>query len=295
MVLGCRKYRYKLASKLIAHNPKTNGLLRLVVETKDFHNQFNPVPEHQLLTIAWNRGPTQVVYTDNEQHEFPNNSVLALMINQDFRFERPETVVAWQFNRQFYCIIDHDQEVSCVGLLFYGSAGFPAIQLDKEEVRKIDLLYQVFLDEFEDRDNLQEDMLRMLLKRLIIKITRLYKKQTDIQRIPAEELDIVRQFNLLIEKHYKKWHQVQDYAAEMNKSPKTLSNLFAQYNAKSPLKVLHERIILEAKKMLLYTDFSVKEIAFELGFQEVPPFNRLFKKMTSLSPSKFRKAVKVYQ
>ena len=274
---------------LILHNNKTGGLLRLIIREKNFHNQFKLVPNNQLLTIAWNRGTNQYIYTDNERHEFPTDSVVSLMINQNFQFEYPEDIVAWQFNRQFYCIIDHDKEVSCVGLLFYGSAGFPAIQLNATEVRKIDLLYQVFLDEFEDRDNLQEDMLRMLLKRLIIKITRLYKKQTNIQRIPEQELGAVRQFNLLVEKHYKEWHQVQDYALAMNKSPKTLSNLFAQYNAKSPLKVLHERIILEAKKMLIYTDNSIKEIAFELGFQEVPPFNRPFKKITSLSPSNFRK------
>ncbi|MEM9889040.1 MAG: helix-turn-helix domain-containing protein [Bacteroidota bacterium] len=276
-------------NKLTLHNRKTGSFLKLVVKEKDFHNSFHIIPKNQLLTIAWNRGIDQIIRTDSEQHKFPTNSVVALMINQNFQFERPEEIVAWQFNRQFYCIIDHDKEVSCVGLLFYGSAGFPAIRLNKEEVRKIDLLYQVFLDEFEDQDNLQEDMLRMLLKRLIIKITRLYKKQSDIQRIPEQELDIVRQFNLLVEKHHKEWHQVQDYAAEMNKSPKTLSNLFAQYNSKSPLKVLHERIILEAKKMLLYTDYSIKEIAFELGFQEVPPFNRLFKKITAETPSNFRK------
>ena len=105
-------------------------------------------------------------------------------------------------------------------------------------------------------------------------------------------MDIVRQFNLLVEKRYKEWHQVQDYAGELNKSPKTLSNLFSKLSNKSPLKIIHDRIILEAKRLLIYTDYTIKEIAYEIGFEEVPPFNRLFKKMIQETPSEFRKTVK---
>ncbi len=272
------------------HNAKTGGLLRLHVNSSLFKGSSKE--KEGLLTIAWNRGEDQTITVDEQEHLFPANSIVTMMLNQTFSFERAEDVLAWQFNRGFYCIVDHDKEVSCVGLLFYGSAEFPVIILDKTEVGKINLLYQVFVEEFEDHDNLQEDMLRMLLKRLIIKTTRLYKKQIHAEPVPAIELDLVRQFHMLINVHYKEWHQVQDYANKMNKSPKTLSNIFAQYNSKSPLKVLHDRIILEAKRLLIYTDHSVKEIAFELGFEEIPPFNRLFKKITADTPSNFRKSLK---
>ena len=212
--------------------------------------------------------------------------------NQHFEFSKPEHIIAWQFNRDFYCIVDHDIEVSCSGLIFYGSTDQLVITLDEKEKAKIDLLYKVFVDEFEERDNLQEDMIRMLLKRLIIKITRLYKLQSNISTIVTEDLDLVRQFNLLVERHFKEWHQVQDYAGELNKSPKTLSNLFSKFSNKSPLKIIHERIILEAKRLLIYSEFTIKEIAYELGFQEVPPFNRLFKKIVVETPSDFRKSMK---
>ena len=272
-------------------NANTGGILRLIAEDAELQGVYDSDSTENVLTLAWNDGEKQCVTIDGQKFNCPKNTVIALMSNQSFSFERPEKIVAWQFNRQFYCIVDHDKEVSCSGLLFYGSSTHPFIALDDGEHKKIDLLYQVFIEEFEDRDNLQEDMLRMLLKRLIIKTTRLYKKQTDVYAVPSTELDIVREYNLMVENHFKEWHQVQDFANEMNKSPKTLSNLFSQHHSKSPLKILHERIILEAKRMLIYTDQSIKEIAYDLGFEEVPTFNRLFKKITSSTPSEFRKTV----
>ncbi len=275
---------------MILQNSNTGGVLKLVSNDTQFGKNFS-TSDDAFLTIALNNGAPQTVNIDGTIYDFPSHALIALMASQHYSFSNPKEVVAWQFNREFYCIIDHDVEVSCAGLLFYGSADQPTIQLDSLESNKIQLLYQVFIDEFAEKDNYQEGMLRMLLKRLIIKTTRLYKKHAHLMRVPAEELNTVRQYNLLVEKHFKQWHQVQDYANEMHKSPKTLSNLFAQCNTKSPLKILHERIILEAKRMLIYTDSTIKEIAYEIGFEEVPPFNRLFKKITNQTPSQFRNSV----
>jgi AraC-like DNA-binding protein len=76
----------------------------------------------------------------------------------------------------------------------------------------------------------------------------------------------------------------------LNKSPKTLSNLFALYNHKSPLLVIQERIVLEAKRLLFYTEKSSKEIAYYLGFEDANNFSKFFKKHTTISPTDFKKA-----
>jgi AraC family transcriptional regulator, transcriptional activator of pobA len=276
--------------KLAYKNSKTSGECRLIVEEMEFDRQFyGKDRKDKLLTIAWNKGQAQQVTIDGVEYDFPHNTILCLMVNQTFNFSDAGGIVAWQFNRAFYCIVDHDKEVSCVGFLFYGSQNLMFTNLNKTNSHKIDLLLQIFIEEFETIDNIQEDMLRMLLKRLIIIVTRLAKQQfLPLQHLPEQKLDIIRQYNLLVENHYKKEHSVKFYADQVNRSPKTLSNLFALYNEKSPLTVIMERIVLEAKRLLLFTDKSAKEIAFELGFEDAAYFSNFFKKNTETSPSDFR-------
>ena len=271
---------------------KTDGVLNLLCREPGFGRQFFQERATRLLTIAWNVGHDQPVTIDGIEHVFPAQTILPLMVNQTFAFACPETVVAWQFDREFYCIVDHDKEVSCVGFLFYGAKGPLFLQLDANEQRKFSALLAVFDDEFSTRDTIQGEMLRMLLKRLIIKLTRLAKEQYIDQQLTEPDLDIVRRFNMLVENNYRKLHAVSDYADLLNKSPKTLSNLFLLYNQQRPLQVIHERIALEARRLLLYTDKSAKEIAYELGFDEVPNFSRFFKKQVGVPPSEFKDQMK---
>ena len=278
--------------KLHFIDPVTQGEFHLVMNETTFDRLFfQRDRKNSFLTLAWNKGLKQVIFIDEVPYAFPEQSILPLMVSQSFRFERPEQIVAWQYNRDFYCIVDHDKEVSCVGFLFYGFAGMMFIHLPEQEQRKIDQLFRVFIDEFQTEDVIQKDMLQMLLKRLIIILTRLAKKQ--YIRDPGladHKLDIIRQYNLLVENHYRKQHQVQFYAHELNKSPKTLANLFALYNNKSPLAIIQERVIMEAKRLLIYTDKSAKEIAYDLGFDDTAYFSNFFKKHAGHSPLDFRRA-----
>lgn len=276
--------------KLAYKNNKTTGECRLIYDEEEFDRSFyGKDRKEKFLTIAWNKGASQSVFIDGIRYDFPQHTVLCLMVNQSFQFPDPESIVAWQFNREFYCIVDHDKEVSCVGFIFYGSYQTMFISLNSGHRHKIDLLLKVFAEEFETVDDIQEDMLRMLLKRLIIIVTRLARQQfLTNKELTDQKLDIIRQYNLLVENNYKVEHRVKFYANQLNRSPKTLSNFFALYNNKSPLAIIQDRIFLEARRLLIYTDRSSKEIAYDLGFEDAAYFSNFFKKMASLSPSEFR-------
>jgi len=242
------------------------------------------------LTILWNTSKSQSIELDGAQMIFPENAFLSLTTNNQYELSTSEGIVSWQYNRDFYCILDHDKEVSCAGFLFYGAHGSMLIQPPTSEVTKFNLLVEIFKDEYQTQDTIQGEMLRMLLKRLIIKLTRIGKEQHLSESPDNTEYDLIRRFNLLVEEHYKEKHQVQDYALILNKSPKTLSNLFSKYKSDSPLKLIQERIALEGKRLIRYSDKSAAEIGYELGFEEPAHFSRFFKKLVGESPSSFRKS-----
>ena len=277
------------------HEPASGGQFLMTVGEPNFARYFFQDREQQFNALVWNRGKSQVLTLDEMRVELPENTVAALNVSHSFRLEHSEDVVIWQFNRAFYCIVTHDAEVSCSGLLFYGWREAMPIVLDEKERHSLCLLAQVFEEEFETRDNIQGEMLRVLLKRLIIKMTRLIKLQSPVGTLSTSDLDTVRQFNLLVENNYKKLHLVQDYAELMFKSPKTLSNLFSKHSEKSPVQIIADRIFLEAKRLILYTDKSSGEVGFELGFEEAAHFSRFFRKMAGKSPSEYKRSFAVRQ
>ncbi|MGA9649229.1 helix-turn-helix domain-containing protein [Pedobacter sp.] len=292
MIIFVRTFKIVLI-RLAYIDPITAGELHLIAHEPAFDRLFFQRDRKDMfLTIALNNGPQQHVTIDGISYEFPANTILPLMVNQTFTFTNPEQIIAWQYNRNFYCIVDHDREVSCVGFLFYGSTETMFIALHDQQQKKINLLIEVFIDEFGDKDTIQRDMLQMLLKRLIIIITRLAKQQYIKDPLLNEDkLDIVRKFNLMVENNYRMQHTVQFYANQLNRSPKTLANTFALYNHKLPLMAIQDRIILEAKRLLMYTDKSSKEISYVLGYGDAAYFSNFFKKQVGTSPSSFRNAI----
>jgi AraC family transcriptional regulator, transcriptional activator of pobA len=271
------------------HDPAIGGYFLMTTNEHHFSRNFFQDKKTYFNAIIWNRGADQIMTLENMRVEMPSNTFFALNVSHSFRLEKAEDAIIWQFNKEFYCIVTHDAEVSCAGLLFYGWRANEPIFIEETDIHSFGLLAEVFKEEFQNQDTIQGEMLRVLLKRLIIKLTRLVKVQTHTDVLNTNDLDIIRQFNLLVENNYKQLHQVQDYAVLLHKSPKTLSNLFSKYSDKTPLQIIAERIFLESKRLLMYTDQSAQAIGFELGFMEAAHFSRFFKKMSGGSPMEFRK------
>ncbi|TBN03939.1 AraC family transcriptional regulator [Hyunsoonleella flava] len=268
----------------------TNAILKIGDEAllESFKNSKQP----ELYTFIRTTDSKAEIIVDSIPYTIEANSILALTTVQYVQFIEGKNLVVYQFNREFYCIKDHDQEVSCAGLLFFGNVHIPIIGLNDKESRKLNILHEVFLDELETKDTIQAEMLRMLMARFIIISTRLLKAKEGFVEIASNtKIDLLREFNMLVESHFKTQHSVSFYADKLFKSPKTLSNNFAKLNT-SPLQIIHERIILEAKRLLIYTDKTAKEIAYDVGFEDASHLSRLFKKHTSLSPSEFKKQLK---
>ncbi|MDN5843731.1 MAG: helix-turn-helix domain-containing protein [Alcaligenaceae bacterium] len=95
-------------------------------------------------------------------------------------------------------------------------------------------------------------------------------------------------FSELVERTHASRHDVAFYAAQLGMSPAHLNVITRGHSGKSPLELIHERLLLEARRSLVYTTMSISEISYGLGFSEPAYFTRFFKKATSLSPKAFR-------
>ena len=110
---------------------------------------------------------------------------------------------------------------------------------------------------------------------------------TNIQDIEVGR-SLVQRFKQLVESHFHEWHQVKNYAMALNVSPNYLNEVIKS-NINTPAKdYIQHRLILEAKRLTLFTPKSSKEIGFDLGFEDPSHFSKFFKSCTGQSLVHFR-------
>ena len=130
-------------------------------------------------------------------------------------------------------------------------------------------------------------ILQNLVFTFLLKLENIAQAQYKTNIIIAEQ-DIYFQFISLLENKFKTEHKVSYYAKMLNATPKKINSILLQVIGKTISELIIERVILEAKRLLVYSNKSIKEIAYELGFEDNYYFSRTFKIQTSLSPELFR-------
>lgn len=103
---------------------------------------------------------------------------------------------------------------------------------------------------------------------------------------------IVRAFKNDVEHKFRKWHKVADYAEVQHLTPNYLNEVIKSETGSSAKTMIQHRITLEAKRLALYSELSAKEVAWELGFEDVPHFSRFFKKQEGKTFTAFREEIR---
>lgn len=241
------------------------------------------------MTFIWNTGDKMDVVIDKVPYEIERNQIVFLTEFHRIDKIKFESARMVRFNQPFYCIVNHDNEVGSKGLLFFGAAEIPIISIHDHMLDDFEKSWDIFCSEMKNSDILQQDMLQALLKRFLILSVRILRHKNNFNKIDYSQTDIIREFNYLVERHFAEHHDVAFYASKLNKSPKTLSNLFSLVSERAPLNIIHDRIMTHARRQINYSGLSVKEIAYELGYDNIQTFSRFFKAKEGISPVHYRK------
>ena len=141
----------------------------------------------------------------------------------------------------------------------------------------------------------KELILGYCLKSFLIQIQRRkneFEKSLDqlLPLLDEKKMQLVKFINL-IDENYKKGCSVAEYARLLHISSRSLSDLTQQKLSKTPSRMVQERIILEAQRLLQYSNLNINQVGYHLGFDDASYFVKYFKKYTGVSPSEFRKSV----
>lgn len=276
-------------------NEHTGNMAFRIWDFED-NGQFCKVNRLNHYSLIWIKNGSGTATIDLSEHDFSNNTMFALTPYQPFRFterERLEGVVL-NFHPDFFCIHKHQDQVACNGVLFNNIYSPPTLLIDDRTKGEFEMLISLMRTGIQNVGLAQYDLLVSYLKVFLITASRSKAKQhpEELEAVPDNtEPFILQKLKNMIEANFKSKHSASDYAELLNITPKALAKITKNHFNKTMTNLISERIIIEAKRELYLTDKSVKEIAFELGYDDEHYFSRFFKNNADISPSVYRETV----
>ena len=130
--------------------------------------------------------------------------------------------------------------------------------------------------------------LESLIALLIVQVSRLSEERAESADVNNDDLRLFRRYSTLIEAHYREHRTLPEYTAELGVSESRLGSVCQRIASKSPKRLIHDRLLQEAKRLLLFTGRSFSDICYDLGFSDPAYFARFFKRHTSMTAQQFR-------
>jgi len=275
-------------------DPQT-GNLAFKLFSFDDNNHFDHIQRLNYYSLIWIQNGNGKVKVDFSEYDFTKNQLLAFAPYQPFMLTSTSAIsgVVIQFHPDFFCIHKHHQEVACSGVLFNNIYEPPYVTIDELTKVTFEMLLEQIKTEMQNPALAQYELLVSYLKIFLITSSRLKKEQQPHVEVASNDAApfILQNLKNFIETNFKIKHSPSDYADLLNITPKALAKITKNHFNKTLSNLIAERIIIEAKRELYLTNKSVKEIAFELGYDDEHYFSRFFKNNADVSPQIYRDTV----
>lgn len=276
-------------------NPQ-NGNLAFKLFSFEDNAHFDHIQRNSYFSLIWVQEGNGNVKADFAEYEFDANTLFAFSPYQPYMITAkvPIKGIAIYFHSEFFCIFKHHKEVSCNGVLYNNIYNPPFVKVDEPSAATFQMLSEQIKTEMQNTDLAQYELLVSYLKIFLITAARLKTQQ---QPEAAEVLKnqkepfILQKLKDAIEENFKTKHSPVDYAELLYITPKALAKITKTHFNKTLSSLINERIIIEAKRELYLTDKTVKEIAYELGYEDEYYFSRFFKVNADVSPQLYRETV----
>lgn len=252
-----------------------------------------PYPHrHDFYHIVWILGGSGYHIIDSVRYEVMPNAVFFMIPGQihDFGLS-PDTVgYSISFSSEFF---------SCRAQSRHAETGVPAYDFDRianalylnpQQTSEMKKILDGIVDEYEMEGQDYEEVIWSLLHVLLIKAMRVSGKNAAEGNVSRNIL-LSRRFKLLLEKHYSEIADVATYAAMLNVTERALNDATREALGNTASRLIRDRVMLEAKRLLLHSEISVGEIATQLSFEDPAYFSRCFRKHSGRSPVDFRNSL----
>ncbi|WP_126650496.1 AraC family transcriptional regulator [Chryseobacterium aureum] len=251
-----------------------------------YFGDFVRLSYHHIVMIESGKG---VLMIDGHSFDLADQEIFLFSKGQICRFESDSEVYGYHisFGDCFWERVPASAS-NCKAVLFNNAAANQKLIPDQAEADEFSGLLQNLLKEYQSESYTnQMDVLAAYLKIIMIKLAnvKIVKEKT----FDSQDYIMYRKFMELLSSRYRSLHAVNDYSGMLNITPRRLSELCKRCSDKSAKEIINGQIIAEAKRLLQFSAYSVKEIAYQLNFGTSEQFSHYFKKHTQISPVNYRR------
>lgn len=260
---------------------------------KRAHNTQKP-HVHSFYQIIWFMKGTGKHYVDFNEYAVDDNTIFFISKGQIHHFdENCQDGCIIHFNESFMSYSQNFTDVFLKHNIFHSFEKEPLFKIKETDVKELhNIVNQMQAEMWTPNQFAHSDYLKVLLHLFLIVIQRFGIRKDCIGlsvNNPSHILFV--NFRKHLEENYRRIHTVSEYAELLNVSAKTLTNCTKEISHQTPLEIINERLILESKRLLSYSERNVNEVGYELGFEDASYFVKFFKRYVNMSPRDFRKTV----
>jgi len=197
-------------------------------------------------------------------------------------------------NQQGYIIYFTDDFVSklfdnvMAEFPFFKITELNILQLTDAETDALNPMFETIVREQRTESSSRLEVVRHLVAALLMKVKAIYQAKNNLKAEFSRAEYLTDRFQQLVNNYYVEHKSVEQYADMLNITPGYLSEVINSNLGTSPKAIINQRLASEAKNMLRYSDLTISEIAYQLGFADPTSFGKFFRKETDTTPSEFR-------
>jgi AraC family transcriptional regulator, transcriptional activator of pobA len=247
---------------------------------------------HDFYTVILFTGGKGSLMVNSNSYEVQNQSVCLIAPNQVHSFEGLDGMEGIVF---FFCQDFYVEEFSFVRLLnvfsctsqITGEICKPCIDLSEKEVSHVNDLLKSISNEYEySSSNNSAIIIRSLLNILLLRVSELFDAKSSAS-VKSDSI-FIHELSHLVDSYFIREHNIGFYTSAFNVTEKQLNDTCNRHFNCGLKKILTDRLMQEARKLLMSSEFSVSEISYKLNFEDNSYFNKVFKKQIGLTPKRFR-------
>ena len=246
---------------------------------------------HHCYQIVWFIQGTGKHYVDFQEYPVEDNMLFFVSPGQIHWFDKTSRFdgVIIQFDESYLSDERQNDNVFLKYNIFNAFDDKPCFKVSDACARSLSSIIEEIRDELTHKNDFAHaEYLNHLIKLFLIHIQRMGERESTIQLQPNNSTHrTFVKFRQMLEQHYRQLHTAKEYALYMNITTRTLYNNVMEVAHTTPLQMIDDRIILESKRMLKHTSLRVKEIAYQLGFDDPSYFVKFFKKQAGCLPWNF--------